>query len=45
MSFLCLLRLELLLHRSLIALTMLGLTGGKRSDGIFELISDLLRKL
>jgi hypothetical protein len=44
-SFLGLLRLELLLDCGLIALTMLGLAGDKGGDGIFEITSNLLRKL
>jgi hypothetical protein len=44
-SFLSLFRLELLLDCSLIALTMLGLASNKGRDGIFEFISNLLRKL
>ena len=41
-SFLGLLRL---LDCGLIALTMLGLAGDKGGDGIFEITSNLLRKL
>jgi len=44
-SFLGLLRLELLLDCSLIDLTMLGLASNKGGDGIFEFISNLVRKL
>jgi hypothetical protein len=43
--FLRLLRLELFLNRGLKALSMMGLTGDKGGDGIFELISDLLGEM
>lgn len=45
MSLLCLLRLELLLDRSLIDFSMLGLTSNKDGEGIFEFIADLQCKL
>ena len=44
-SFLGLLRLELLLDCGLIVLTMLGLASDKGGDGIFEFISNLMCKL
>jgi hypothetical protein len=44
-SFLCLLRLELLLDCGLITLPMLGLASDKGGDRIFEFASNLLRKL
>lgn len=42
-SFLGLLRLELLLDCGLIALTMLGLAGDKGGDRVFEITANLLR--